>query len=524
MCQFGFWLILPLAQLLRQLHFTGQYFRLMLMRLSTTRSAALPMLFLLGSLWLTSCGDDDGPTAPPPVVIPDASEPIIYSKHIQPIWENSCAGSGCHMNGDRGGGLSLETWGDLVAGAKFGGVVVPFAPRKSYLLHNINTDTALAPVAITRMPLSRDPIPMEQVLVVKRWIEEGAKNDQGEIPYGGPNRKRMFIGAQSEDKVTVVDLEQMTVARYIGVGTLPDATTPPESPHNVLLSPDGRSLFVNLIVRGRIEKYDASTFEKLGETGVGNQPAQIITTRDGATLYVSNFSYTGAPTYVVRVDAATMRVTDTIYDVGYAPHSLVLSSDERFLYSINPGGEDVTEVDLSTKGVVRRFPISPGLPVNPIGGVKYEPYHGVLSADGKDLLVTCRQSSEVRIIDLATGTVTDSIPVGRSPLICGLAPNGRDLWVPNSGANSVSIIDLASRTVIATVPGLLTQPHAVAFSTDGKKAFVSCENRSGGSSSHHPVAGEEKAPGILYVIDTSTLNILKQFDIGSFATGIAVQQ
>lgn len=493
------------------------------MRLRNVRLAAFPLLLFLGSLWLTACGSDD-PTAPPPVVIPGASEPIIYSKHIQPIWENSCAGSGCHLNGDRGGGLALDTWDDLVSGAKFGGVIVPFAPRKSYLLHNINTDTALSPVAVTRMPLSRDPIPMEQVLLVKRWIEEGAKNDQGKIPYSEPNRKRMFIGAQNEDKVTVVDLEKMTVTRYINVGTLPDATTPPESPHNLVLSPDGRYLYVNLIVRGRIEKYDARTFEKLGETGVGSQPAQIIITRDGTTLYVSNFNYTGELTFVVRVDAATMRVTDTLYDVGYAPHSLALSSNERFLYSINPGGEDVTEIELSTASVVRRFPISPGVPIKPIGGIKYEPYHGLISADGKELLVTCRQSGEVRIINLATGAVTDSIPVGKSPLICGLTPDGSQLWVPNSGANSVSIIDLSSRTVIETVQNLLTQPHAVAFSTDGKKAFVSCENRSGGSSSHHPIAGEEKAPGILYVIDTSTLHILQQLEIGSFATGIAVQE
>ena len=493
------------------------------MRQRNIRAAILPLLLLLGSCWLTACGDDT-PTAPPPVVIPGDSEPIIYSKHIQPIWENSCAGSGCHLNGDRGGGLSLDTRDDLVAGAKFGGVVVPFALRKSYLFHNINTDTTIAPVAITRMPLSRDPIPAQQVMLIKRWIEEGAKNDQGKIPYSEPNRKRMFIGAQSEDKMTVVDLAQMTVARYISVGTMPDATTPPESPHNVLLSPDGRHLFVNLIARGRIEKYDAQTFEKLGETGVGSQPAQIITTRDGSTLYVSNFNYSGNPTFIVRVDAATMRVTDTIYNVGYAPHSLVLSKDERFLYSVNPDGEDVTEVDLAKATVVRRFPISPGLPANPLGLSNYEPYHGLLSPDGKDLLVTCRQSREVRIINLATGTVTDSIPVEKAPLICALTPDGTQLWVPNSGANSVSIIDLSSRTVIETIPNLLTQPHTVAFSSDGKKAFVSCENRSAGSSTHHPVTGEDKAPGILYVIDTSTLNILKQMDIGSFATGIAVQQ
>jgi len=486
----------------------------------------LPLLLALVvtvlALGLTSCGSDN-PSGPPPITLPGDGEPILYSKHIQPIFLNSCSGSGCHIGGDTASGLRLDTWELLMAGSDYGGMVVPFAGTKSHLFQHINTDPALGPRATPQMPLSRDPLPIEQILAIKRWIDEGARNDAGEVPMAGENRPRVFVTAQSEDKVSVIDLQTEFVARYITVGSRPDSSTPPEAPHNIVLSPDGRYFYVNLIAAGMIEKYDAHTFEKIAQTQVGRNPAQIIVTRDGATLYVSNFDQSLLERFILEVDASTMTVTRTIVnDTLKAPHSLALSTDERFLYTTNESGDNVSEIDLGSGQITRSFPMSPGM--IPVGKPRYEPYQVLLSPDGKSLWVSCRASEEVRVINIESGQVTDSIPVGDHPLIIGFDPSGRRLWVPNQGSDNVTLVDVDSRSVVATIPDIGLRPHAVAFTSDGKTAFVSCENLGGNDHLHHPLENDSSVPGLVYVIDTSTLAVQRIVEVGSFAAGIVINQ
>src|SRR5688500_10347118 len=83
---------------------------------------------------------------------PGPNDPIIYSKHIQPIFASNCATSGCHVGTNAQNHLSLETWDKVMSGSDFGAVVIPFNGRKSHLLQHINTDTSLAPMAFPTMP------------------------------------------------------------------------------------------------------------------------------------------------------------------------------------------------------------------------------------------------------------------------------------------------------------------------------------------------------------------------------------
>lgn len=488
----------------------------------TTRSLLLPLLSI--ATLFCACEEDKtvGPSNTlPPIVLPGAGEAIVYSKHIEPIFLNSCGGSGCHTNGAHENNLALDTWQNAMTGSDYGAVIIPFSGAKSHLFQHINTDTNIAPIAEPRMPLSRDPLPMAQILLIKRWIDEGAKNDDGTIALADPPRPRVFVTAQSEDKITAIDLETERIMRYIAVGVRPDSSTPPEAPHNVALSPDGHYLYVNLIVSGMVEKYDARTLAKLGQVQVGLSPAQIALSSDGSTLYVSNYDLTLQQRYVNKVDAASMTMTKVIDEVGQAPHGVQLSADERYLYTMNAGGDDIAEVDLQTYEVTRRIPIVPDSPLPPGQSAVRNPYQAVLSKDGKTLWVSCRGSGEVRVVDLAAGRVVDSIQVGTHPLVLQITPDGGQIWVPNQGSNSLSIIDVASRKVTATIPNLLTQPHAVAFTADGKTAFISCENTTGGDL-HHPTVGSSTIPGMVYVVDVASRTIRRNIEVGSFAAGLVI--
>ena len=481
------------------------------------RRACAPFIVALMST-LLGVGCDEDPAGPPPIVIPGPGEAIVYSTHIEPLWLNSCAGSGCHVGA---GAVTpvLDTWEELMETPQNAGQVVPFAAHRSHLFQHVNTDTTLGPIASPHMPLSRDALPMEQILLIKRWIDEGARNDGGEIALSGESRPRLFVTCQSEDVVAAIDLATESVMRYIAVGERPDATTPPEAPHNIALSPDGRAFYVNLIVSGVVEKYDARTFAKLGSTAVGLSPAQIRISADGSTLYVSNFDLTFQQQFISIVDAATMGSPTNIEVEGYAPHGITLDPNGELLYTMNAGSDDISVVDLGTREVIAHIPIIPGTPAAAAGSAVHEPYQGEIGADGH-LYVTCRKSGQVRVVDLTGRRVIDSITVGRRPLIGAMTPDGAEFWVPNQADNTVSIIDLGSRTVVRTLTGLQQQPHAVAFTDDGARAFVTCENQQGGG--HHPLEGTDVAPGIVYTIETSTFSIERMIEVAGFAAGIAV--
>ncbi len=476
------------------------------------------VLIFAGTILVASCTGDP-PAAPPEIIIPDSSQPILYSKHVAPIFARSCGSSGCHMNGDDGGGLKLDTWEPVLEGStSYGAEVIPHWPERSMLFQHINIDTLLGPVALPHMPLSRTALPRDQVLTIRRWIGEGARNDAGDVALGEASRPRVFVTNQSEDVVAVIDLATERVARYIAVGERSGGS--PEAPHNITLSQDGAYAYVNLIAGGSIEKYDARTFARLGSTAVGSSPAQITITPDGSRLFVSNFDVTLRQRWIVVVDASSMAVIDTIADVGDAPHGVVLSPDGRIVITTNALGDDLSVIDVGTLEVVERIPASPDNPIAPGTSPQLEPYQGEFTRDGRYFWFTCRAGAQVRILDVGARRVVDSIGVATRPLIPSFTPDGREFWAPGQANGQISIIDVETRRVTATISGLATQPHAVAFTSDGRAAFVSCENQKG--EGHHPTSGASVIPGRVYVIDVPTRSIRRVIEVGGFAAGIAV--
>ncbi len=486
----------------------------------THRTVASATILVSCLIAVSACSEDPASSSAP-IVIPSSGEQVIYSKHIAPIFKHSCDGDGCHYTGTLGGGLSLASWSDVMAGSDYGAMVVPYSPTWSHLMQHISTDTSVAEIAEPHMPIGRDPLPDAQIRAIQQWIAQGAKNDDGVVALSG-DRPRAWVTNQASDRLTAIDIGTDLVARYQPVGVEPDSSTPPEAPHNVVLSPDGRDVYVNLIASGYVEKYDAVTFERLGRVAVGPAPAQIVVTADGSTLYVSNFN-TGSSELepVFQVDAATMTVTKVIEDVGYAPHGVQLSPDEKTLYTCNANSDDIGVVDLKTGELSERIPVAADVPPVPVGPSKYQPYQGLFGSDPDLFFFTCRGSGEVRVLNVKTKQIVDVIPVGQRPLVPGMTPDHSELWIPNQGSNSVSIIDMATRKVVATVEDLQTQPHAVGITADGTTAFVSCENQKDGANLHHPISGS-KRPGIVYVIDVATRTVREQIETASFAAGVAV--
>jgi YVTN family beta-propeller protein len=485
--------------------------------LSAHRIAPLPArlaLVILGAAsLLPGCGGDD------PGPLPHL-EFESYSASIQPIFDRSCL-VGCHSTVDapRSNDLDLSSWEATFRGSDHGEIIVPFLPDDSHMIDH------LTGVATPRMPLSRDPLPSNEIDLLKEWITLGAPNDAGDVPYENSTRK-IYVANQGSDEVSVIDLDALVVFRIVTVGVSPNL----EGPHNIWIEsgPLKRYWYVTLINSGVLEQYDARTDELVARATLGASPANGVTSSDGSRVYVTRWEETADRLgKVIVVEAASMSVIDTI-EVGWRPHGIAISPDDHWLYTTNYNSDDISVVDLTLPepAEVSRIPVAPDL--DPLRPAQYQPNEVILSPDGTQLFVALFVRPEMRVIDLVADSLLTVVTTGGTGFLEDLRPGATELYVADWGkpgggpGTSISIVNTASfgPATILQDPNF-SRPHGIAFSPDGRYAFVTNENVDGTAPPHHPTEGGGNN-GNLVVIDTATRGIVKILDLEPQSAGIAV--
>jgi len=100
---------------------------------------------------------------------------VSFQKDVVPILDQHC--KSCHLPGQPGyvvSGFEVGSYESLMKGTKFGPVVLPGDPLTSVLVMLIEgrVDPSL------RMPHGDATTPtQEQILTIRRWVEQGAKNN-----------------------------------------------------------------------------------------------------------------------------------------------------------------------------------------------------------------------------------------------------------------------------------------------------------------------------------------------------------
>ena len=109
--------------------------------------------------------------AKPADKIPDAAAAVSFSKQIAPILLKNC--EACHGAREAKGGYQLRNFQLLMkAGESESESVVAGKPDESQLYALVSTDDP-----DSRMPKDGDPLPADQIALIQRWIEQGAKYD-----------------------------------------------------------------------------------------------------------------------------------------------------------------------------------------------------------------------------------------------------------------------------------------------------------------------------------------------------------
>ncbi|MCH7728286.1 MAG: DUF1549 domain-containing protein, partial [Planctomycetes bacterium] len=114
-----------------------------------------------------------------------SAELVNYAKQIKPILSNHCYS--CHGALKRESGLRLDTAALARAGGDGGPAIVAGQASSSPLLERlVETDVDL------RMPLDAPPLTAEQIALIIKWIEQGAKAPPDEQPQLDPRKHWAF--------------------------------------------------------------------------------------------------------------------------------------------------------------------------------------------------------------------------------------------------------------------------------------------------------------------------------------------
>lgn len=101
-----------------------------------------------------------------------AQDTVSFANDVLPIFRQRCAE--CHGATDENGevrtevSLNLLEYERVMAGSEFGTVVEAGDPANSFLLDMIMDGT---------MPEQGDPVPEEEIAIIRAWIEAGAPNN-----------------------------------------------------------------------------------------------------------------------------------------------------------------------------------------------------------------------------------------------------------------------------------------------------------------------------------------------------------
>ena len=104
-----------------------------------------------------------------------SGDPVSYSKQIQPIFNTSCSGPGCHA-GSGQHGVVLTSYDEVMDSY---GLVYdsPIVIPGNASISPITDKVGPSPIFGERMPLGQPPLSNEEIQLLRDWIEQGAKDN-----------------------------------------------------------------------------------------------------------------------------------------------------------------------------------------------------------------------------------------------------------------------------------------------------------------------------------------------------------
>lgn len=212
-----------------------------------------------------------------------------------------------------------------------------------------------------------------------------------------------------------------------------------------------------------VDLYDLEAGRSRATSPTGEGPHEVAISPDGRTAVISNYGRRGAPGSSLTVlDVGDGRVLRTIpLGEHQRPHGMVWYAGKRLA--------------VTTEGSQHLLVVDPGKGriLEAVETGQRTSHMVAVTPDGKRAFVANIGSGSVTVIDLKKGKKIRDIVTGEGAEGIAVTPDGKEVWVGNRGADTLSIIDPESLEIVSTVkcPGF---PIRIVFTPDGTRALVSC--------------------------------------------------
>ena len=178
-------------------------------------------------------------------------------------------------------------------------------------------------------------------------------------------------------------------------------------------------------------------------------------------------------------------------------HMVSLRADRKIGYTSNIRGNSISEVNLET-GATRALTV--GAQPEGIGA----------RPDGREVWAGSNTEGTITIVDVPSWSVAATIAVGERPYRVSISPDGSHAVASLTASNRVRIYYVATRKEAATVDipaagGQEAQPVGIAFSRDGRFAYVACQGT-----------------GAVAVIDVRAAKLVRTVSVGPGPDAVAI--
>jgi len=275
------------------------------------------------------------------------------------------------------------------------------------------------------------------------------------IVIGQTSKPVLVALNKNEASLTIIDPKDMKVLGKVATG---------DSPHEVVLSADGRTAFVanygaqtpgsslsviDLEAKKELRRVDLSPLLR---------PHGLVET--GGKIYFTSETNR----LIGRYDPATNRV-DWLMGTGQnATHMIVVTPDQKRIFTANIASDSVTAFEF------QNVPPAPSKVTQIAVGKQPEAID--ISPDGKEVWVGLNAEGAIDVIDTAAGKTVEKIKLGERPYRVKFSPDGKQVFATMPNTKEIIVIDAATRKEVKRIK-LESAPLGITFSKDGKLAFVS---------------------------------------------------
>jgi YVTN family beta-propeller protein len=221
-----------------------------------------------------------------------------------------------------------------------------------------------------------------------------------------------------------------------------------------------------LVVRksfNALDFIDASCGRRLRTVEVGVAPHEVGVAPDGRRAVVSNYGTPEQPGTTLRIVDIERAAETAFIDLGRhtRPHGVAWFAPGR--------------IAVTTEGSRHLLVVSPDEKrVETAIETGQEMSHMVaVSTDGGHAYVANIRSGSLTVIDLAAGRKIADLPTGGGSEGLALTRDGREVWVCARAENRMTIVNAQSLEIAASI-AVAAMPIRVAMSPDGLFAYVTC--------------------------------------------------